>query len=402
MHLQRVQVPDFRVLKDIDISFEKEFSPRIFPLGSLNGGGKSTLLQLIFILLHCSADPQKYHFIRNLLEDFTIPKGTDQRTLAKFEIANRGGIIGLEYLVFLGSSFSALYSTIENKTFLISESIGKEQSFASKPKYILDYNNYILAYRIIQAYLTTVNEAQDQSTNIDFDKSDIFLDNLSKKVFLASPSTQIFLFLSKKYRKSRFKSNKTLENQEESSKKQDRGWEWDDAKNQLTNFFPYDFVSVDILIQSFKQARDKDFEEAIETGGHYGKHYQNLLNDFNKFLKDKQINLDKDLSGVNFKAERNGETIELYPEDLSHGELKRLSLYVWLKYSNIENAIILFDEIEIALHPDWQYQIIRDLEEWGPTNQYILATHSYELCQALTPAHVKEIEPKLLNNVNHS
>ena len=86
---------------------------------------------------------------------------------------------------------------------------------------------------------------------------------------------------------------------------------------------------------------------------------------------------------------------------MSHGELKRLSLYVWLKYSNIENAIILFDEIEIALHPDWQYQIIRDLEEWGPTNQYILATHSYELCQALTPAHVKEIEPRLLNTVKN-
>ena len=86
---------------------------------------------------------------------------------------------------------------------------------------------------------------------------------------------------------------------------------------------------------------------------------------------------------------------------MSHGELKRLSLYVWLKYSNIENAIILFDEIEIALHPDWQYQIIRNLEEWGPTNQYILATHSYALCEALTPAHVKEIEPKLLNKINN-
>jgi predicted ATP-binding protein involved in virulence len=47
MHLQRIQVPDFRVLKDVDISFEKEFTPRIFPLGSQNGGGKSTLLQLI-------------------------------------------------------------------------------------------------------------------------------------------------------------------------------------------------------------------------------------------------------------------------------------------------------------------------------------------------------------------
>lgn len=32
MHLQRVQVPDFRVLKDVDIIFEKDFNPRVFPL----------------------------------------------------------------------------------------------------------------------------------------------------------------------------------------------------------------------------------------------------------------------------------------------------------------------------------------------------------------------------------
>ncbi len=58
------------------------------------------------------------------------------------------------------------------------------------------------------------------------------------------------------------------------------------------------------------------------------------------------------------------------------------------------------DEIEIAFHPDWQYQIVRDLEQWSSTNQYILATHSYDLCQAVTPAHVKELEPKLIKPKN--
>ena len=62
MKLQRVQVPDFRVLKNVDISFEKDFVPNIFPLGSQNGGGKSTLLQLIFVLLHCSGDSNKHGF----------------------------------------------------------------------------------------------------------------------------------------------------------------------------------------------------------------------------------------------------------------------------------------------------------------------------------------------------
>jgi len=115
-------------------------------------------------------------------------------------------------------------------------------------------------------------------------------------------------------------------------------------------------------------------------------------------LGNKKINPNIELSGVNFQLDRDDENIELQPEDLSHGELKRLSIYLWLKYRNIENAIVLMDEVEIAFHPDWQYQIISDLQEWAPSNQYILATHSYELCQALTPAHVKELEPKLIKN----
>ncbi|EDN68850.1 ABC transporter ATP-binding protein [Beggiatoa sp. PS] len=99
------------------------------------------------------------------------------------------------------------------------------------------------------------------------------------------------------------------------------------------------------------------------------------------------------IAGIIFKTE-NDEI--LYPEDLSHGELKRLSLYVWIQYHRMKNAIVLMDEVENGFHPDWQYRIISDLVEWGAHNQYILATHSYELCQAVTPAHVKELEPKLL------
>ena len=85
MHLLRIQVPDFRVLKDIDITFEQSFSPNVFPLGSLNGGGKSTLLQLIFILLHCSAHSERHQFIINMLERVTIPEGENSKLLARFE-----------------------------------------------------------------------------------------------------------------------------------------------------------------------------------------------------------------------------------------------------------------------------------------------------------------------------
>jgi predicted ATP-dependent endonuclease of OLD family len=369
MHLLRVQVPDFRGLKDIDITFEKDFDPKIFPLGSQNGGGKSTLLQLIFVLLHCSVDDEKKPFLQNLLQGFKIYDGKDKRVLAIIDIWDGGKIFKLEF-------YSRKKSDVLEELF--------DEDIKSKDIIIIcDFSN-----------AKQFNKNQYPNTELichfnDLTKNEIilFLDKISSKIFLAAPSTQVFLFLPPDSRKQLFSN----------SSNRDKNYYGilESARDKLPGLFTYDFLAVKLLIKSFLDARDRDFREAIKTGS-YGKSYQTLISDLNLMLSNKRINLNEDFSGVNFHLYNNGETIELYPEDLSHGELKRLSIYIWLKSRNIKNAIVLMDEVEIAFHPDWQYQIISDLQEWGPSNQYILATHSYALCEALTPAHVKEIEPKLI------
>ncbi|MEH1796488.1 AAA family ATPase [Nostoc sp.] len=486
MKLLRVQVPDFRILKNVDISFEPEFIPSIFPLGSQNGGGKSTLLQLIFVLLHCSSDSEKKDFVKNILSGFTINNNSNKRVLAIIDIWNEDKILKLEFLSYNDSYLRELLisndkSEVENDNYLkfsasnqlekvidkiliaekeiqdLEKAITKLDNVrkieSSEEKYFifrelieelrrfefrtpnpilrvanksiegfqdevqarLDISKLNLKKyyeqreqleRILQRVLKylesekllyicnySANGNKDEEevllcriNNMDMNKVEIFMKELSQKIFLAAPSTQVFLFNSKESRKLLFK-------------KQDNETEYYSqlklAKSKLSGFFTYDFLAVDILIEAFKSARDKDFSEAIQKG-EYGNSYKALINDLNIILFNKKINIDPDLSGVIFKLDKDGEDVELYPEDLSHGELKRLSIYMWIKYHNIENAIVLMDEIEIAFHPDWQYQIIADINQWAPSNQYILATHSYELCQALTPAHVKELEPKLL------
>ncbi len=109
MHLLRVQVPDFRGLKDIDITFEKDFVPKIFPLGSQNGGGKSTLLQLIFVLLHCSVDEQKKPFLQNLLQGFKVADGQAKRVLALIDIWDREKIVKLEFYCCKYSVFEDIF-----------------------------------------------------------------------------------------------------------------------------------------------------------------------------------------------------------------------------------------------------------------------------------------------------
>ncbi|WP_051412022.1 tetratricopeptide repeat protein [Halonatronum saccharophilum] len=39
-------------------------------------------------------------------------------------------------------------------------------------------------------------------------------------------------------------------------------------------------------------------------------------------------------------------------------------------------GVVLIDEIEIHLHPKWEYKIVRNLREWFPNIQFIISTHS--------------------------
>jgi len=471
MHLQRVQVPDFRVLKDVDITFEHDFNPRVFPLGSQNGGGKSTLLQLIFILLYCSTNPERLPALKNLLSGFDLRDGEDKRILAIIDIWDGKKEVQLEFFVCCDTyihqifnysneikaedklSFSTIVkleniqheisgffneekeleeilrqaeyripATNTSRIFpndlekrladleidfksanvdfldidslnLISKEAKSQLSEQHKHKKILS-EFYCDRFEAISQHLRsfnieyiTVDSSKNEAfvchlNNIDMDVSHQFLNELSNKVFLAAPSTQVFLFLPREGRKSLFTNRNTYQSSLTS------------VNSNLLGLFTYDFLATDILINSFKNARDKDFKEALKTG-EYGNNYKKLLEDLDFLMHDKQVNLAEDFSGLTFKLNRFGDSMELYPEDLSHGELKRLSIYVWLKSQDIQDAIVLMDEVDLALHPDWQYRIPTDLVEWEPSNQYILATHSYELCESLTPSHVKILEPRL-------
>ena len=459
MHLQRIQVPDFRALKNVDISFEKEFTPRIFPLGSQNGGGKSTLLQLIFVLLHCSGNPDRVEFIQNLLSGFQVNHESGKRTLAIIDIWDGSKTITLEFFVsnesyivnllkedgeddeiklirhhkliryynfheerFLSEKISPLEDEIDkldkllqpvlkdklnnqdnvlgissqSEGELIFKQIGKIHSkINDEMKVCKEYKQFLidLLENKHLFYICNFNPCNNSTIEklickidgIDIKEANVFCNKLSNKIFLTAHVSQIFLFLKPANRKSLFKTQKNNQfNYYQQIKT---------ANSKLPGFFTYDFLSIDILLKSFKKARDDDFQEAVKQRGNYGNNYVKLLDELNNLLSNKKINVEPDLSGVNFKID--GDETELYPEDLSHGELKRLCIYMWLKHNKIEDAIVLMDELEISFHPDWQYQIVRDLEEWGATNQYILATHSYELCNAVTPAHVKELDPKL-------
>ena len=73
---------------------------------------------------------------------------------------------------------------------------------------------------------------------------------------------------------------------------------------------------------------------------------------------------------------------------LSSGEKQLFLRALSLKFLEVNNSIILIDEPEISLHPQWQSKIIKLYENIGENNQIIMATHS--------PHIVSDIEAKQL------
>ena len=67
MRLKNVVIHKFRNFENVEIDFEKMDFPDVFSIASVNGGGKSTLLQFIFIMLNCMVDNRKNKYIKNIL-----------------------------------------------------------------------------------------------------------------------------------------------------------------------------------------------------------------------------------------------------------------------------------------------------------------------------------------------
>jgi predicted ATP-binding protein involved in virulence len=51
-------------------------------------------------------------------------------------------------------------------------------------------------------------------------------------------------------------------------------------------------------------------------------------------------------------------------------------------------AIVLIDEVELHLHPEWQQRVIADLRRTFPRTQFIVSTHSPQVLTTVEPAHI--------------
>ena len=75
-----------------------------------------------------------------------------------------------------------------------------------------------------------------------------------------------------------------------------------------------------------------------------------------------------------------GEGASFAFDGLSSGQKEIVStLFLIWRHSQHEPCIVLIDEPELHLNAEWHADFVERLQEYGPTNQYILATHSEQI-----------------------
>ncbi|MDQ7047857.1 MAG: AAA family ATPase [Sulfurovum sp.] len=444
MQLRRVEIIKYRNFKNLVIDFEKSDFPNVFSIASKNGGGKSTLLQFIFILLSCFMDKNKHKYIKNLLKEFSDSDTANNIELVTFEIDDNSKVYHLDFTITspnwndidfnLYLDVKDLHQEIEinrikerkyNKIFALQSVLTEfnritpvfKNNFRDVENIFVElglgglYNNLRIEdnqHKVVKDYQKLINQALSNhsiepnnindlelvyeesknnlsllkdnldkkniryinhlnNTSILLLKTDMSLEGLtqlSNSVFFTAPNTQVYHFLEPRDKLEVFDSLTSYSSV------------LDNLKKSLDNFYTYDFASTDIISKSFQKASDEDLKSKRKTGT-YGTKYDELTNELKDFLDDKEVIENEDGNQIIFRLKSSKK--ELFPEDLSHGELKKLGIYIWLKYIVEDNSIVLMDEVDIALHPKWQYELVDDLTQWSKGSQFLLATHSPQI-----------------------
>ncbi|MBD2137691.1 AAA family ATPase [Anabaena sp. FACHB-1237] len=123
-----------------------------------------------------------------------------------------------------------------------------------------------------------------------------------------------------------------------------------------------------------------------------------FLSSVNTFLKDKKIEI------VNIETPENRQLVRIRFDNnsiidglsaLSSGEYQIITIMYTATYMS-DKKVILIDEPEISLHPDWQRKLIKTIYQQLSETQVIICTHSPMIAADYNP---KELESKYTNRI---
>lgn len=446
MFIKNIEIEKYKVLEDISINFEKKQNHNVFPIISVNGGGKSTLLQFIFTFLHCAFIENRHKYLKALLLYSQEPnRKNSPNNIVKFTLEHDDKEIYLDFFRcksdYKNFNSILILKELNEKKEIIKNSVSDIELLNRLESDISKSNiSASLAWRELRKFTdksNSINPFRNQSSSdillfisatrkeienslvsddelnaliikaeaeknrliVELDKeslryafhfnkngdvllyktnvSDDVLIDLSDRIYLATPNTQVLHFFDDKQLSTLFSKETSVYNSYQYSIQE--------CQKDVIGLFTYEFSTINLILKAFEKARDEDFNKALETGA-YGSQINETVKELDALLSGKSITIDNNFSGVTFKTTKS--KTALTPKDLSHGELKKLSIYIWLKAKTNDNSVILMDEVDMGLHPTWQHELYNDLQKWSNGNQFLLATHSPQI---ISKSHYKNL-----------
>lgn len=137
-----------------------------------------------------------------------------------------------------------------------------------------------------------------------------------------------------------------------------------------------------LVYQHYRDLEDKD-------SGKEGNRIKKYKEIYNSFFEEKEFIGIKDLEPL-FKIKATGETHSV--DELSSGEKQIFFRAGSILEYDLQNAIILIDEPEISMHPEWQQKILDFYRKVvGSSNQLIIATHSPHIISSCKKEEVRSL-----------
>lgn len=374
LFLEKIQLNDFRKFRSIELNFDQNLTVLI---GS-NGVGKSTIIESITKIIS---------WIGNGL----LKEGDNGRPITYEDINNNS------------TSYAEINSFFQyGKTKFsgnISKSIKGKSSKKDSHVYDLKYFSNIL--RIINdcqkinfplfCYYP-VERLRDPSKNIsskdseNIDRYYAYKDAWDGRLKL-DDFFNIFSIINNK-------SQLDLDNEEINS-----------LRNKISQLKSINFSDTEIIDLLEKQLKD------IETKNKFEVPKPESELDFKKFIsviKDSLINDLLGIKDISFNSFSGKSQVFFHLIDgnivssrqLSHGQKVTYSLIgdiclrLLLLNPNLDNplngqGIILIDELELHLHPQWQQKILLALRNTFPNIQFIISTHSPQILSTIDKKHVR-------------
>lgn len=351
IRVKSISIQNFKGIKNLDLGFTYPNSSGTLlnniVIYGVNGSGKSTILEAIYLCLIVASTYQGKEKGKNLLKSIeeylvdTISLGSEwihnneeKFTLRITIIDNLKELVGtLTYHKKEGLSWNKNSRDDLSETF--------KQSFT-----------FLSSYRLLNP--STVQNAGDWS------EIERIEDDITKSRFISSRRLPNYMRREEHYFPSlslQFENNYKTVKQFLVNLITDKKVEAITNKNQMV------LDKIKIAFKIFFP--NKEFLEQLSRTDN--------LKDYRLMIKNED-----------------GSVVDL--DQLSSGEREIIAFFTFLCTKSINNSILIIDEPELHLHAKWQSILLYAIREIFPDSQLFLATHSNEIYQSASESEVFEVE----------